>query len=527
MKFGLIRAKIYQEKDRFAEALMVSDGKILAVGTTEEILSLQPETIIDCQGQTLIPGFNDSHSHLMMIAEQRQQVQLLDSPSIAEVIKRGKAFLASHPDITGLQGMGWNPSEFIEGETRNLNRHDLDLISTDIPILFTRACGHMITANTKALTLAGITSNTPQVAGGLFEIEESGPNGRFYENARQLVEGLIPRLSQEDMQRFLADTMAYALSLGITTVQTNDIGLIRPPHETLDIYSRLYQSGAPTLKTHHQMCFDTPEDFEQFIQGAQTLTLPHKLTLGPLKLFKDGSLGGRSALMSQDYLDTPTRGLDVLPIAQTKPFLDIARQYHIPVIAHCIGDRAMSEMLDAYQPITREDRWGIVHCQMTTDEILQRMVEQGVIALMQPIFLRADVPAVQTAIPTALQETSYAWKTMINKCIPIAIGTDSPVEDLNPFMNIYTALKRRNPSGNLDSFRPEEALSVAEVIDGYTIGSAYAEFKETTKGRLLPSYDADIVLLDRDIFTIPAEDILETKVLKTFVNGEMVYEQSA
>ena len=525
MKRALINAKIYQEKDHFAQALLIENNIIQAVGTNEDITALKPDEVIDCQGNTLIPGLNDSHSHLLMVTELRQQLQLLDSFSIADILARGRAFLKHRPELTALLGMGWNPASFSEGEMRNLTRHDLDQISTDIPVLLTRACGHMIVTNTRALELAGVTSETKQIPGGLFEIDDDGPNGRFFENARELVLHLQPTMSPPEMQEALKETMKYALSKGITTVQTNDIGLVRPLEEALAIYRSLYASDAPSIKTVHQMCFDTPEAWEEFLNTTYHEELPEKMSWGPLKLFKDGSLGGRSALVNEAYQDAPGNfGLDVTPNEKAKRYIDIAKRYGRQVYTHCIGDKAMEEMLEAYQPLTKNDRWGLVHCQITHPETLKTMADSGAIGVIQPIFLRSDITALQGAISPALQASSYAWKTMLDLAIPIAVGTDSPVEDLDPFINLYTALKRRDPKGSSDSFYPEEELTIEQVIDGYTLGSAYAEFKEDTKGRLKPGYVADMVLLDRDIFTISPEDILNTKVLQTWVDGEILFQ---
>ena len=525
MKYALTHANIYLDPGRFAEALLVEDGLIRAVGTDQEIEALAPDETIDCQGHTLIPGFNDSHSHLLMVTENGQKLQLLDSQSIDEIIDKGREFIQQRPDLTALVGMGWNPAEFSQGEKRNLHRYDLDKISTEIPVMLTSACAHTLVCNTKALEMAGVTKDTPQIDGGLFEIDDNGPNGRFFENARELVDHLQPTMTSEDLFQSMSETMNYALSNGITTVQTNDIGMVRPLEDTLKIYRDLYAGDTPTIKTNHQLCFDTPQDFEKFIHSTYQEELPAKMTWGPLKLFKDGTLGGRSALVSEAFLDSPgNTGLDVLPIAKAKGFVDMARKHGFQVYTHCIGDKAIEEMLEVYQPHSKDDRWALVHCQITHADTLEKMAEAGVTAIIQPIFLRVDVGPLQEALSPETQATSYAWKTMLKLGIPIAIGTDSPVEDLNPFMNLYTALKRRNPKGEFDSYFPEQQLTIEEAIDGYTLGSAYAEGKENQKGRLKPGYQADMVLLDRNIFDITPEEILETRVLKTFVDGELLYQ---
>lgn len=529
MKTAFYNAKVYVDPGHFEEAILVEDGLITAVGSAQEILSMNPEEKVDCFGKTMIPGFNDSHSHLMMISSNRQHLQLMEAKSIDDVLHRGREFLKERPHLKVLYGLAWNPSYFTSGEMRNLTRHDLDKISTDIPILLVRACGHMIVCNTKALELSGVTSETPQVPGGVFEIDEDGPNGCFFENAKDLIDHLRPFLTKEEMLEALKETFKYALSLGITTVQTNDLGLMYSQEDALYVYDHLYKDqNIATLRTHHQICFDSPEDFDAFAKEHYFEPTPSpKMTWGPLKLFKDGTLGGHSALLSEAYLGEPENfGVDVLPIEKTKPFIDVAKKHKIQVVAHCIGDRAMSEMMESYRPISPEDRYGLVHCQITKPEVLEEMAKDKVLGIIQPIFLRSDITSLQGAIDERIQETSYAWKTMLGLGIPIAVGTDSPIEDLNPFANLYSAILRRNLQGvPTEGFHMKEALTIEEAVDAYTIGSAYAEFKEEVKGRLKPGYYADMVLLDQDIFTIRPEDLLGVNVLKTYVHGELAYER--
>lgn len=528
MKTLFFNAKIYEEAGVFHEAMLLEDGIIQAVGQNQEILAMDHDEAIDCGGKTMIPGFNDSHSHLMMISSNRQYLQLMEATSIQDVILRGKAFLHAKPQIKVLYGLAWNPSYFTSGEKRNLTRHDLDQISREIPILLVRACGHMIVCNTRALELSGITGETAQVPGGVFEVDERGPTGCFFEKATELIEHLRPSLSKEEMYEAMKETTHYALSLGITTVQTNDVGLIYSQEEALDVYRRLYGEGKMLLRTHHQLCFDTPEDLDDFAKEHYFKETPSpKMTWGPLKLFKDGTLGGHSALVSEPYLgEKDNCGVDVLPMEHAKKFVAVAKKHNIQVIAHCIGDRAMTEMMESYRPFREEDRYGLVHCQITKPQVLDEMAKDKVLAIVQPIFLRSDITSLKGAIAQEIQETSYAWKTMLDKGIPLSLGTDSPIEDLNPWANLYSALLRRNLKGEpKEGFYMNEALNLEEALDAYTLGSAYAEFKEERKGRLKPGYDADMVLLDQDIFAMEAEDLLKVQVLKTYVQGELAYER--
>lgn len=528
MKRVLYNAKIYVDAGKFEEALLIQGDRIVAIGDKDEILKMEHDEARDCEGKTLIPGFNDAHVHLMMISENSTHLQLLGSKSLEDVLEKGKAFLESNPDLELLYGMGWNYADFTEGERRNLTRKDLDQISTQIPIIFKRACGHMLACNTKALERAGIHRDTPQVPGGVFDLDEEGPTGCFYENANELIEKLRPIFGKEELTQAMKVTMNQVLSQGITTVHSNDCGLSMEPSEFFDFYDTFYPEGSPYPRVHHQMCFSTPEEYEYF--AKEKLSTPPKCSKrswGPLKLFKDGSLGGHSALVREPYLDNKENfGVDVLPIPQAKLFIDVAKRYGQQVFTHTIGDRAMVETMEVYRPATADARWGLVHCQITDFDILDEMAKRNLLAIIQPIFLRSDIEALKGAISEELQQTSYAWKTMLDKGIHAALSTDSPVEAFNPFENLYCSIERRDLLGHpSEGFQMQEALSVEEALDAYTVGSAYAEFKEKEKGRLKPGFLADMALLDRDIFEIPAKEIMDTKVLMTMVGGEILFER--
>lgn len=526
MSLAIINAQIYVEADHFVSALLVEAGQIKQLGKDAEILALNPDQVIDGQGNTLLPGFNDSHLHLMMLAQVRQEVMLGGSQSIEEVLTRGRQFLAKHPDTQVLMGTGWNTSDFTSGEQRNLTRYDLDQISSDIPILFTRACGHTIAANTKAIEQAGLSSATAQPEGGRFDVDDAGPSGCFYENATDLIRPLMPVMNSQQMVQALRQIEAEAFSYGITSVHTNDIGLIRPLDEALSIYRDFYHTPGPHLKTYHQMCFERPEDFTDFIANEYQQPLPKGMRYGPLKLFKDGSFGGRSALLSQPYQgEANNLGVDVLPEAEAKQFLAIAREHQIPVTTHAIGDGAIRAMIELYLPHQAEQRWCINHFQISPPDIVSSMAKHHILANVQPVFLRSDVATFNKVLPDELVAEAYPWRRMLDQGMKLAISTDCPIEPFDPFTNLYWAITRKPPQSEAPAFYPDQALTLSEAIDAYTLGGAYLEFSEQSKGRLKPGYQADMVLLDRDIFSLDPEQLLETQVLMTFVDGEIGYQK--
>lgn len=528
MRVVLHNAKIYLEEGVFQEAILIEDNRILEVGTSQELLLRAHDRAWDLEGKTVIPGINDAHGHLMMISELSTHLQLLGSKSLEDVIEKSIAFLEKNKDLEVLYGMGWNYADFSEGERRNLTRRDLDRISTDIPVILKRACGHMLSCNSKALEVAGIDGNSPQVLGGVFDLDEEGPTGCFYENANDLIEKIRPVFSREELSLAMENTMKELLSQGVTTIQSNDCGLSMEPAEFFDYFDGFYKKSGAYPRVHHQMCFSSPQELEAYATTRLSQPLEDsRRSWGPLKLFKDGSLGGHSALVKEAYLDDASNfGVDVLPMDQARAFAEVAKKHGLQVFTHTIGDRAMEEMMEVYELADQEDRWGLVHCQITDEKILDRMAKRKYPAIIQPIFLRSDIEALKGAISDKLQSSSYAWKTMIDKGIPIAMSTDSPVESFNPFENIYVAMERKDLEERPEEgFYTGENLSLEEALDGYTVGSAYAEFKEKDKGRLKPGYLADLVLLDRDIFELEARDIRDTKVLMTMVDGRIVYDR--
>jgi Predicted metal-dependent hydrolase with the TIM-barrel fold len=531
-KTVLYNAKLYLEKGCFAEACVIEDGVITKVGKSGQLLSAcYGADVIDCHGKTVIPGLNDSHCHLLMVAATRSYVPLLGATSIDDVIARARAFLEKHPTARGLQGMGWNVVNFVEGEKRDLCRQDLDKISTEIPIVFQRACGHMAACNTKALTLAHVDANTPQVEGGVFEHEENGyPNGRFAENAKGLLENIIPEPTIEELTQNFEEVLHYAASCGLTSVQCNDVGTTLPPAEAYSLLHKFHDAGKLLVRYHTQNSYDSVEEFEQYITTEKNdPRYDDVLSFGPLKLFKDGSIGGHSALLRRPYLDAPdTCGVSVNPDAELDAFCAAADRLNIQVMCHCIGDGAVDSLLTRYEKVLRDGknplRHGIIHCQIMDKEMMERIVRDDVLPLEQPIFLHSDLHALPTRIPDELARTSNAYGTLLALGAHQAFGTDAPVEDCNPFPCIYCAVNRKDLNGQpAEGYFPEERISVEDAVDCYTIGSAYAQFMEDKKGRIKEGYVADLAVLDHDIFSCDPMELKDVKPVLTIMDGKVTF----
>lgn len=532
----LYNGRIYQQRDCFVQAMMIEDTEISRCGSTEEILSLRKpnDLCIDLGGKTVVPGFNDSHMHFLMSAITFTTVDLYGASSIGSILDRASRFLVEHSDEnrTTLFGRGWN-QDYFQDEVRLLTRFDLDGISTDIPIVFVRACGHVMTCNSKALALCGITANTQQVNGGRFDVDEFGePIGIFRENAMGLLASLQTPLSVDDQVELLKKISRIANSYGITSVQTNDLTIGKDGSKEMELAYQRYTSDHPTVRIYHQTSFFDLDAFKKRIEeGYHEGETPfHRF--GPVKLFIDGSLGARTALMRAPYADDPsTSGIECMSQASLDEWVQTAHTNSIQVAIHAIGDGAMTMVLDAYQKVIRAEntnRHGIVHCQITDIPILHRFKEMDILAYIQPIFLHYDMHIVEGRVGKSLASTSYAFNTMEILGIHTAYGTDSPVEGLNVFHNIHCAVNRQDLSMfPADGFYPLERVDIETAIDRLTIGSAYASFEEYKKGRLFPGYVADLVVLDQPIFDLDKSLLKDVNVELTMIDGQIVYDRQS
>ena len=529
----IYNANIYVERGVFAQALLIGDdGKIAAVGTEEEVRAASngQETQFDAQGKTIVPGFNDSHQHLFNTGIALAAVRLQGVTSIAEVIERSRRYIEENHPQPGevIHGMGWNQDYFTD-EHRLLTRHDLDKISTEYPIIFDRACGHILTCNTKALEMAGITTETVPNAGGAIDQENGELTGVVRENARSQVRCLMSERSLETKKRLLRTAIKHANATGVTSVQTCDVRL-GDWESTLQAYNEVL-AETPTLRAYHQFSFMEPKGFQAFLdKGYRTGTGNDFNRIGPLKLFVDGSLGARTAYMRKPYADDPsTRGIATLTEEELDTLVGMAVKNNCGVAIHAIGDAAVENVLNAYDKVcdgTNPLRLGIVHVQITDRPLLERFTKNDILALVQPIFLHYDTGIVEDRVGKELAATSYAFKTLHDLGVHTSFGTDSPVEDMDPIPNLYCAVTRKNLRGEpAGGFHPEECMDIYEAVDAYTIESAYASFDEKVKGRLMKGYLADLVVLSDNIFEVPSDDILKIKVDATMVNGQFVYQR--
>ncbi|MBQ8590304.1 MAG: amidohydrolase, partial [Firmicutes bacterium] len=523
---------------KFAEAVWTCGSEIKAVGTTQEVLDAS-EGIdaerIDCGGRTILPGLNDSHLHVSGVGAMMMQADLMNCRSEEEMIQRCKTFREEHPEYCTqvLVGRGWNQELFESHETPT--RQIIDQIATDIPVILIRVCGHVTIANTKAIEMSGYTADSPQPEGGSFLREEDGyPNGIFNETAADKVRALIPRFSIEEIEMQMCNAMNYAIEHGLTSVQSNDA---RPSIGDLNAFfklmHRLHDTGKLPIRYRHQVTWEDPDEFLKALEDEngeyQSGAYDDMLSLGPLKIIKDGGIGGRTCLMREDFLDDPgNRGVEVMDQDTINKLCAIADAHDIQVVAHVIGDRAADLILDSYEAVLRDGknplRHSLIHLQVSDTPMLERMAKSGILAQYQPIFLQYELHIVEKRVGKELASTSYAFGQAKDLGIHSSYGTDAPVEDCNPFPNIYCAVTRQDFTGQPEGgYAPHQKVDRYEAIDAYTVESAYCEFMEDRKGRIREGWLSDLIVLEQDIFTVPDIEIKDIQVALTMVDGKIVY----
>ena len=518
-----------------AEAVAVKDGIIIRVGSNEDVLKLRTEStaMYDMDGKTMLPGFCDSHMHLLSYGYSLEKVNLYSAKSMDDLIKLGQDFLKDHPGLTWLQGRGWNTDDW--EDKRYPNRYDLDKITTEIPMFYTRSCAHIISVNSKALEVMGVTRDTPQVPGGSIEKDINGePLGIFAEAARDLIYNALPKLTVSDIKRLIVKGAKEVLSCGITTVHTDDFEAIAAGEyqKVLDAYHQLEQEGNLPVRIYEQCLLASVPLLKKFLnEGHHTNEGSPMFRIGTLKLLVDGSLGGKTAFLRKPYKNDPsTKGIATFTQEELDKLVSMAQASGLMISPHNIGDGAMEMDLNAIEnaqiQYPRADmRHALIHCQITDLDLLKRCRDLNVVMHVQPAFIDSDMHIVKDYVGEELEKSSYAWKTMMDMGLPVAFGSDAPVISFNVMEGIYCAVTRKDLKGFPESgWLPDQKMSVYDAVYAYTMGGAYASYDEGKKGSIRNGKYADFAVLDKDVFSVPEEEIKDIKVCMTVLDGKVVYE---
>ncbi|HEY3972034.1 MAG TPA: amidohydrolase [Candidatus Sulfotelmatobacter sp.] len=515
------------------EAIAVRGDRIQAVGKAIDIEKLKgPQTnVIDLGGHFLMPGLNDAHLHLDDAGMTKLSVDLTGVKSLDEL--RGKVAKKVEESNAGdwILGSGWDETLWPVKATPT--RWDLDEVSGGHPVFLVRIDGHIAVANTRALQLGSITLASRDPQGGRIDRNENGePTGILRETAQAAVLGVIPkpthRLRRQALELALADLTEH----GVTSAQDYS-----PNWEDFQIYEELEKEGKLTVRISEWLPFDEPlEELDKKRNSHPQSDL--MLHTGMLKGFMDGSLGSHTAAMLEPYSDDPTNsGLPRYEAAKLNEMTKERVLAGFQIGFHAIGDKGVQMGLDAFAEAEKaaheahvkapdggdDFRLRIEHAQVTTPAQIAQFKTLKVIASMQPSHVLNDMRWAQDRLGPKRAATSYAWLAFLNKNVTLAFGTDYPVEPVTPFRGLYAATTRRSENGKQEYF-PEQRITMDQAIAAYTQGSAFAEFEEKEKGKLVPGMLADLVVLDRDPAASSPEKLLGTKVLRTVLGGKTVYE---
>lgn len=511
-----------------ASSVAVLNGRIVAVGSDESVKAWSGARtqLVDAGGRRLLPGFNDSHVHLIDGGVSLEAVQLNDAGSNSEFVRRIGAFVAHTPKGEWIRGGEWDETKWSPAELPT--RQQIDAATPDNPVAIERYDGHMVLVNSRALKLAGITSATPDPPGGLIVHDPHGePTGALKDAAMGLVDRVIPPANREQRRRVIDSALREAASHGVTSVQN-----MLATYDTLETLREFLNEGRLTVRVYMAPAIATVED--QARLGVGRAFGGPMLRIGALKTFADGSLGSRTAYFFEPFLDqADNRGIlseDMQPADKIRGWMMRADEAGLQLCTHAIGDAGISAVLDLYAGIAsahgpRDRRWRIEHAQHMAAKDFDRFATLGVIASVQPYHAIDDGRWAEPRIGHARASRTYAFRTFLDHGVRLALGTDWPVAPLNPLLTLYAATTRATLDGkNPGGWFPEQKLSIREAIAAYTMGSAYAEFQDMEKGSIEPGKLADMVLLSEDVLAIPPERLREVQVLKTWVGGRQVYE---
>lgn len=517
-----------------AEALATLGERIVALGTNQQVHPLAgPETrVVDAAHATVLPGFNDAHVHFLAGGFSLSNVDLRDSVSPSELARHLGEYAAGRPRGVWIQGGDWDHEKWAPpgpgGSPALPSRSLIDPVTAANPVLITRHDGHMALANTLALQFAGVSRHTPDPPGGLIlrDSHTGEPTGILKEAAQALVERAIPPKTFEEKRAAALAASRHAASLGVTSL--TDVSA----DDELALYQDMLKAGE--LKTRIYAARSIVSWELPAKAGLRAAFGDHLLRTGILKGFSDGSLGSSTALFFEPYADEPGhRGLlfdQMLPEGIMLERVEAADRLGLQVMIHAIGDEANLRILDLYQKVVasngrRDRRFRIEHAQHLRPSEIPRFAKQQVIASMQPYHAADDGRWCEKRLGTTRSRAAYAFRSLLDAGATLAFGSDWTVAPLNPLLGIKAAVTRQTVDGrHPHGWVPEQKISLDEAIRAYTLGSALAEFTESSKGTITPGKLADLVVLDRDIYALEASGIDEARVVMTILGGKIIYD---
>ena len=504
------------------EAMAIKDGRIVAIGKEQQILNKYsaPE-IIDLQLDWVYPGFIDAHCHFLGYGLSLQQLELKGSKSFAEVVERCVNF-DKNKIATWIEGRGWDQT--IWANPGNPNKKDLDDRFPNTPVLLRRVDGHMAIANQTALNIAGITTET-KILGGFIEVLNGELTGVISDKAVDHIRQFIPKPNEQQKKKALLDAQRNCFAVGLTTVDDaglnkSDVQLIENLEKSEELKMRMYI-----------MLSDTKENFDYYLDTVGGPYKTERINVAAFKFYGDGALGSRGACLLSPYSDVDSAHYGML-LSNPDYYREKAQLIYdkgFQMCTHSIGDSTSRLILNIYGDILKgknDKRWRIEHAQVVDSTDFKLFKEFNIIPSVQPTHATSDMRWARLRLGKTRIRFGYAYQKLLYQNEFIALGTDFPIENISPIETFYAAVARKNKNGMpKNGFQIENALSRWETLKGMTIWAALSNFEEQDKGSLEVNKLADFIILDRNILTIPEDEILETKVKATYINGELVYKQ--
>jgi predicted amidohydrolase YtcJ len=521
-------ARIYTADDSrpLVEAFAVRGNRIVFTGSAREAATLKGATtrVVDAGGRTVIPGMVDAHAHFAGLAQTLRAVDLTGTKSVDEVIARVKAKAATLPKGTWITGRGWDQNAW--GDARFPTHDQLSAAVPDHPVLLTRVDGHANFANAAAMKLAGVTAASKDPSGGkILRTAQGAPSGVFIDNAQDLVGDKVPELTREEMRAALKDAIARMHSFGL--VGMHDAGTSRA---NIDLFEEMAQKNELNLRLYVMIGDNAEALTHYFAMGPRSALYDGQVWVRAVKLYADGAMGSRGAALLEPYTDDPNNtGLLLSAPAHIEEVAKRGLAAGFQINTHAIGDRGNRVVLDAYDKALAatpraDHRFRVEHAQILHQDDIPRFAQMGVIPSMQASHQTSDMYWIGKRLGPTRLYGAYAWQSLLNTGVIIPNGSDFPVEEVNPLISFHASIARQDardwPAGG---WFPEQKMSREDALRSMTLWAAYAGFQEKELGSITPGKYADFVVLDQDIMRVPAEIVLKTKVLETWVGGKQVY----
>lgn len=508
-------------------ALAFEDGRITEVAYGSAAIDTAGARVIDGGGRVMLPGLTDAHAHVMGLGNQEMNVNVAGVPTLEATLQQVAEYAADNPDLQWIRGRGWNQTRW--PANRFPTAAELDRVVSDRPVWLVRVDGHAGWANSRAMELAGIDSDSESPAGGkIIRDEQGNPTGVFVDAAQSLIESRMPVRSAAEQRQALDMALQKMRANGLTSVHDAGVGM-----DTWRLYKAYADSGKLTTRIYGMIAGAGATFDSLSADGPVESYANDMLALRSIKLYADGALGSRGAALLEPYSDDPgNEGLLFNTQQQMNRKVMKAASAGYQVNVHAIGDAANRQVLNAFARVidslgAQTQRHRIEHAQIVHPSDIPRFEALNVIASMQPTHATSDMNMAGDRLGEDRLEGAYAWQTFLEQGTILASGSDFPVEHVNPFYGLYSAVTRQDHEGQPEGgWRPEQRMSRKQAFRSFTLDAAYAAHQEEVLGSLEAGKWADFILVDRDLFEVPAEQIWQTEVLQTWVAGQKVYPQN-